>query len=991
MRRLLFAVGIAFALAASLPAAQYPPRLEWRTITTEHFYVHYHDGAEELARRAAAIAEAAHERVSPFLGWEPRDRTHLVLTDHVDVTNGFATTFPYNRIEIYVSAPGADPSSPLDHYDDWLHLVITHEYAHILHLDQARGLPRTLRSILGRNPAAFPNQFAPLWMIEGIATVVESEATEAGRLKGTFLDMVLRTAAVEDQFPSEPQASGLAAAWPGGGSRYYFGSAFLAWLARERGAEQLADYFREYSSRSIPYRINAPAREVYGQSMTSLWREWSDQAQRTYRTRAEELRAEGLTESRRLTDLGFETKHPELSPDGSRVAYAHRGAYEWPTIRVHDLRAGRDVATVRVNSISPLSWSPDGNTVAFSQLEYDGPFSLLSDLYLWDVRRDRVRRLTTGARLKSPAFTPDGSSLVAVENRAGRNRLALVDVGSGAIRPLVEPDDFRQFSEPAVSPDGESIVVAEWLDGRIDIVLHSRSGERRTNLTAGLPQSTNASPAFSSDGERVWFSSDVTGISNIYSVSIASGEVRRLTNFYGGGFFPSSTDGRTIVYADYSSRGFDIASFEPGLSFPIEPRIRQQSVVGRGEVRAATTVPPALADANDVPYSPLRSLRPRWWFPIAGATSGGAESEAMLGAMTTGADALGFHSYQAQIVSVAREDGSSIDYSLAYSYDRLFPTLTIATSGYSDPSSLVLTREGQQTRYRERIQRTIAQATFPHRRFRWQGSLTVGGIHESIEADAPFDVGPESLESVGLFEGELTGARVAAGFNSAREFGYSISPENGLTALVDAQFLGGDRTVRQARADLRGYLSIPLARSPFGRHVAALRLAGGTVGGDFLLERELKVGGTGGESLLTTSVTHFPVRGFATGTLRGRNAALLSAEYRVPLYEIDRGPSGWPLFFHRISGNLFLDAATAWYPHRIDLPAVKRPASEPFDEATTLASAGAELALDLYLGFYVPIRYRVGAAYVLEAPPCPSPGCERDGGFQFYAGLGRSF
>ena len=992
MRRLLFAVGIALALTTtSLPAAQYPPRMEWRTITTEHFYVHYHDGGEELARRAAAIGEAAHDRVSPFLGWEPRERTHLVLTDHIDVTNGFATTFPYNRIEIYVSAPGADPSSPLDHYDDWLHLVITHEYAHILHLDQARGLQRTLRSIFGRNPAAFPNQFAPLWMIEGLATVVESEATEAGRLKGTFLDMILRTAAVEERFPSEPQASGLAAAWPGGGSRYYFGSAFLAWLGRERGAERLAQYFQKYSSHSIPYRVNAPAREVYGQSITSLWREWSEEAQRAYRERSDELRTEGLTEPHRLTNLGFETKHPELSPDGSRVAYAHRGAYEWPTLRIHDLRAGRDVASLRVNSISPLSWSPDGNTVAFSQLEYDGPFALLSDLYLWDVTRDRVRRLTSGTRLKSPAFTPDGSSLVAVENRVGRNRLVLVDVVSGAIQPLVEPNDFRQFSEPAVSPDGESIAVAEWLDGRIDIVLYSRSGERRTNLTAGLPQSTNASPAFSSDGGRVWFSSDVTGISNIYAVSIATGEIDRLTNFYGGGFFPSSADGNTIVYSDYSSRGFDIAMFEPGRTFPIEPRTRMQSVVGRGEVRAATTVPAALADPDDAPYSPWQSLRPRWWFPIAGATAGGDESEVMLGAMTTGNDALGFHSYQAQIVSVARQDETSLDYSLAYSYDRLFPTITIATSAYTDPSSVILTREGTETRYRERIQRTLAQATFPYRRFRWQGSLTVGGVHESIESDTPFDVGTDSLESVGLFEGDLTGARIAGGFNSAREFGYSISPENGVTALVDAQFFGGDRTVRQARADLRGYLSIPLARSPFGRHVAALRLVGGTVGGDFLLERELKVGGAGGESPLTVSQTHFPVRGFATGTLRGRNAALLSAEYRVPLYEIDRGPSGWPLFFHRISGNLFFDAATAWYPHRIDLPAVKRPVSEPFDEATTLASAGAELSLDLYLGFYVPLRYRVGAAYVLDAPPCPSPGCDREGGLQFYAGLGRSF
>ena len=47
-------------LAAAPAAAQdefYHPELEWRTIETEHFYVHYHEGTERTARVAAKVAE----------------------------------------------------------------------------------------------------------------------------------------------------------------------------------------------------------------------------------------------------------------------------------------------------------------------------------------------------------------------------------------------------------------------------------------------------------------------------------------------------------------------------------------------------------------------------------------------------------------------------------------------------------------------------------------------------------------------------------------------------------------------------------------------------------------------------------------------------------------------------------------------------------------------------------------------------------------------
>src|SRR4051812_24287471 len=111
MRRARTLLFVFLAAAPIYAASAYPPSLHWRTITTEHFSIHYHQGEEELASRAAVYAENAYTRLVPMMGWQPSGRTDLILADHVDLSNGSASPFPSNRVEIYVTPPGADPSS----------------------------------------------------------------------------------------------------------------------------------------------------------------------------------------------------------------------------------------------------------------------------------------------------------------------------------------------------------------------------------------------------------------------------------------------------------------------------------------------------------------------------------------------------------------------------------------------------------------------------------------------------------------------------------------------------------------------------------------------------------------------------------------------------------------------------------------------------------------------------------------------------------------
>ena len=119
----------------------------WRTIESDHFYVHFYQGSEAAAERAVMLLERAHRRLAAGLAHEPWLKTHVTLTDNTDSANGVANTSPFPRITAYVTAP--DSMSVLEGFDDWIDILLTHEYTHVVHLDTVHGLPRLVNGLLG--------------------------------------------------------------------------------------------------------------------------------------------------------------------------------------------------------------------------------------------------------------------------------------------------------------------------------------------------------------------------------------------------------------------------------------------------------------------------------------------------------------------------------------------------------------------------------------------------------------------------------------------------------------------------------------------------------------------------------------------------------------------------------------------------------------------------------------------------------------------------
>jgi hemolysin activation/secretion protein len=143
----------------------------------------------------------------------------------------------------------------------------------------------------------------------------------------------------------------------------------------------------------------------------------------------------------------------------------------------------------------------------------------------------------------------------------------------------------------------------------------------------------------------------------------------------------------------------------------------------------------------------------------------------------------------------------------------------------------------------------------------------------------------------------------------------------------------------------------------------------------------VRVGGVGSSFLVTPEVPSLPVRGFASGELRGDRGAAGSLEYRFPVWEIDKGPAVFPLYFYRLLGAAFYDSGSAW--RHEPQPGLSN--SDAFDDDTTLSSIGAEVGLDFFIGYYVPLRYRVGIAVPVAVPN------GEDDAVQIYSALGASF
>ncbi len=986
MTRLLRCIRPLALLAALLfappLAAQIAPDERWRTLDTEHFRVHFTPALEPLGRRAAERAETAYTALAAGLVTPPRGKIDLVLSDNVDYSNGYATPLPSNRIVIFAHPPVDLPE--LAFYDDWLQLVVTHELAHIFHLDYADGFPRAVRRVLGRNPFGFPNALVPRWTQEGLATVLESRFTRAGRVRATQYDMTLRTAVLEDEFFPIDRATGHPVTWPGGSTPYAYGSRFLDFMGRRYGDGKHGEWVR-LMGRRVPFSYGADggARRAYGQSFSRGWREWQDSLRVEYTALADSLRRAGLTEPEILVAEGRNTEAPRWSPDGRTIAYAHGTGRDEASTRLWSAEGVR-VLDPRT-SLGPSAWRADGSLVT-AMVDAVDPYRSFSDLYVIRPNGDRDR-LTHRARLSEPDVHRGTGRVVAVRGGGGTTVPVVMDADGGGLRELVPASPDVHWTRPRWSPDGTRIAIARWRTGALYdvVVLDAATGSVVREVTDD--RAVDSSPSWSPDGRYVVFSSDRSGISNLYAYDLAEGRLRRITSVLTGAFDPDvSPDGRWIALTLYRADGYHLARipFDPARwseAPPLRPEVRQAG--------AGPEVAQRAAGGTARRYSPLQSLVPTAWTPII--TRDHKTLGIALGAAVAGRDVVGRHSYAAALEVHPRELRTNFD--AGYLFAGLGNPVIGASAGQDwDYAGTVAgtgpNGESVPTALLERERRGSLVATFNRPRTRSRAWLSLGAGASKREYSFRDSAGT-ALE----LPTEAGGA-ATLGYSTARRYAYSVSPENGFSvagSLEGRRYLepldDDDLTPGYLRTTARAQGYLPFRAWGFSRHVLGLRVAGGADRGSLTPGYSL-----GGESggvpafPLSTFVSlgndlELPVRGYAEGVQFGDRAAAGTAEWRFPLALVERGRGVLPVYLDRVWGTLFVDAGRTWCSEeclgRFDSPDTRAD--------NTLASVGAELGINVSISYLAPVPVRVGVGVPLR--PVAEGGSRPDPRAYFTFGL----
>jgi dipeptidyl aminopeptidase/acylaminoacyl peptidase len=170
--------------------------------------------------------------------------------------------------------------------------------------------------------------------------------------------------------------------------------------------------------------------------------------------------------------------------------YDENGIYE-----AKDIMEGEpyDSPMKPFGGMEQVNFSPDGNILAYTCKKKTGKeytFSTNSEIWIYNVKTGKTTNFTDGIMGydTNPVFSPDGKNL-AWESMA---------------RDGYESDQSRLF------------------------VANVETGERR-NLFAGFEESAH-SITWSDNGDIVYFISDIQATDEIFSIEVATGNIKRLTN-----------------------------------------------------------------------------------------------------------------------------------------------------------------------------------------------------------------------------------------------------------------------------------------------------------------------------------------------------------------------------------------------------------------------------------------------------------------------------
>ena len=589
---LALAAGVAFAPEAEAKFV-FPhnhPDLDWYTIETEHFAVHYpmsrasdnphYLESENSARLTARVAEEMWGPMCANYNYYLKERVHIVILNQTDDLEGF-TVPPWDWIEVSVN-PGSFFYRSRSRME-WLSDVLYHEFSHVVSLKANATMAEGAQGVLigglyqdGINDVDTGVEFFYLdsdppsfseGVAEGASEMIGGNWWTTSRdhnLRMTFLEDEGELVLSFDQWLTFAQAR---QSWNDFERIYQQGYAFNAYLRQRFGENVLDKAAIEAGKKWRPFWYNV-LEEMTGIPPETLYNDWYDYMMERYHAQADAIRAEGEVVGRQILSSPAEWDYASPS---AREAWQSKkklekikakeatGVYQIAPrydaesgIMGINNRGAVYLSQMDIDRIEPLTgtWASDAiNADTMARYSEALPADFM---YSWDFVEGQNKIVVTGMEdmIASKASLVTGMDpdlkgynftqlfvMDIVEREDKKNGQEFTTWArdkilghkyfeEGAARAI--PNTLRAV-EPNVHPDGTKIVFCQYADGTQNLATINLDGTDKQMLTDFHDGTWMQTPKWSPDGKYIAVAIFRNYRQNLYLYDVEAGTFEAIT------------------------------------------------------------------------------------------------------------------------------------------------------------------------------------------------------------------------------------------------------------------------------------------------------------------------------------------------------------------------------------------------------------------------------------------------------------------------------
>lgn len=532
-------------------------KFNWNHYKTDHFDIYYYVSDIQVLKNIAEMAESAYQKISQDLKHPLSAPVPLIF---------YKTYTDFEQTNLFQVSEGVlGVSEPVlfrvaihgDMAFDQIQDLIRHELAHIFEFDLLWGKPGN---------AIYAVSSPPDWIMEGFAEYCTANW-------GYWSSMIVRDATLNDRIPELTESGALYSRYLLPRSADYdFGHAMYDFIEAKLGKIGIAEFWRSLQGSPLLGKRDPIKKSLnlsYKQFNQEFKKHLREQFKDSFQRENPEDYSIAIGPEFPLNPYYFAISHA-VSPSGDLVAVltVNFKAYDIDILLIStkDGSVLKNITTgytlkyeyIRYD-IEPslgrsLAWSSDGNSIAFFARK-----GQKHSLFIINPLTEKILKEINVPydQPSSPCFFPKGEELLFTAFNKGVHDIYKVDLSTEKIENLTTDDLFEKA--PAISPDGKTVAYTIRVDTYDKLFLSPVDNfKEKKQLTFG--KGNTICPCFTPDSKMIYFSGDMRDASNLYSLNLESGELRRFTDVRTGNFFPSPlpSDPKKIVFSSFNKGALQI-------------------------------------------------------------------------------------------------------------------------------------------------------------------------------------------------------------------------------------------------------------------------------------------------------------------------------------------------------------------------------------------------------------------------------------------------